>query len=418
MKKIAPLWSLISLLFLMLLPSTLHAGGPVHGSKAAGMGTAFVAVADDPAAILHNPAGLAQIKGTNLYGGITAVIPSTDFEDAAGRSEETGFQSFFPPHLYLCSDFGQENLVFGLGLHSTFGVGGRKWRDTGSLRFLSTESSIATFTVNPAIAWQALPSLSLAFGVDYMRSMSDMERMVDQSPLGASDGTFRLETDGGGWGFNAGVLFHLSEVIHLGFAYRSGIEVDASGEVEIDNIAPALQPLFGSSRFTTGAETKADFPEIFSFGIAATPDGRWTLALDVELVRWSSFDEMPVSFEQEIAPAGLIDGTMEFDWDDSLQVKVGADYRVSEKLSLRCGYAHIQASVPEHTLEPGNPDSDQHNLSVGFGYRFGKVVLDIFYNAGFYEERTVDNDILDGTYDNFNHYLGFSVGYRFGGGES
>lgn len=31
------------------------AGTPIHGGKAAGMEAAFVAIADDPSAVLHNP---------------------------------------------------------------------------------------------------------------------------------------------------------------------------------------------------------------------------------------------------------------------------------------------------------------------------------------------------------------------------
>jgi hypothetical protein len=41
----------------ILFPVAAFAGGPVHGAKAAGMGTAFIGLADDPSAILFNPAG-------------------------------------------------------------------------------------------------------------------------------------------------------------------------------------------------------------------------------------------------------------------------------------------------------------------------------------------------------------------------
>jgi long-chain fatty acid transport protein len=69
------------------------------------MGSAFVAIADDPSAILHNPAGLAQVKGTNIYSGVTAVIPSTEYKSPSGASEETDFKFFFSPYLYISSHF-------------------------------------------------------------------------------------------------------------------------------------------------------------------------------------------------------------------------------------------------------------------------------------------------------------------------
>lgn len=38
------------LFYLIFSPSLSFAGGPVHGAKASSMGTAFVAIADDPSA--------------------------------------------------------------------------------------------------------------------------------------------------------------------------------------------------------------------------------------------------------------------------------------------------------------------------------------------------------------------------------
>jgi long-chain fatty acid transport protein len=80
---------------------------------------------------------------------------------------------------------------------------------------------------------------------------------------------------------------------------------------------------------------------------------------------------------------------------------------------VRAGYVFQQSPVPDSTLEPGNPDANQHNLTLGLGYRTGRVTLDGFYMIGIYRGRTVDNAVLPGTYDNSVHYFGISVGYAF-----
>jgi long-subunit fatty acid transport protein len=72
------------------------AGIPVLGAKAAGMGTAFVAVADDPSAIAYNPAGLAGSRGTRIYGGATAVIPSSKYERPQRGFGGVGVPGFLP----------------------------------------------------------------------------------------------------------------------------------------------------------------------------------------------------------------------------------------------------------------------------------------------------------------------------------
>lgn len=400
-------------LFLSLAPAARAvAGGPIHGARAAGMGTAFIGVADDPSAILHNPGGLTQSKGTQAYGGVTAVYVRSELEDATGERESTDFQLFYPPHLYLTSNLGTRRWVLGVGLHSPFGIGGRKWDKTGLTRYGSTESGIATFAVNPTAAWQVHPSLSVAIGIDYLWARSRTERMVDQSPLGAGDGEFRLEGDGDGWGYNLGLLWRVGPSVRVGFAYRSRIEVDIEGEARLSGIAPALQPLFGGDRFETDAKTRLRFPEIYGLGIALDPGPRWTLALDVEVVRWSSFDETTVDFEREVPAAGFVDGTTRLGWKDSWQFKAGADWRPTDRVSLRGGYAYIPTPVPERTLEPGNPDANQHNFSVGAGYRSGRFVLDGFYDLGIFETRKVRNDILSGEYRTRTHLLGVSLGYR------
>ena len=231
---------ILSISFLLQPPS--FAGTPVHGAKAAGMGTAFVGIADDPSAIMHNPAGLTQLKGTNMYGGGTVVIPSTEYTSPSGASEETDSRVFLPPHFYISSDFNMENVVLGLGIFSPFGIGGRYWSEDGLTRYISTESTIATITVNPTLAWQVTPKLSLGFGAYYLHSFNTAEKMLDQSMFGASDGKFSLDADGGGWGYNLGILVAPLENLHIGFAFRSKVSVDQKGDAEIENIAPALQP--------------------------------------------------------------------------------------------------------------------------------------------------------------------------------
>ena len=167
----------------LLSQNTAFAGAPVHGSKAASMGTAFVAIADDPSAILYNPAGLTQLTGTNTYSGATAVIPTSEYESPSGESDETDFQVFFPPHLYISSDLNTETIALGLGVFSPFGIGGRKWGEDGPTRYISTESTIATISVNPTFAWEITPSLSVGLAFTCTPSTPRKEGSISL-PLG------------------------------------------------------------------------------------------------------------------------------------------------------------------------------------------------------------------------------------------
>lgn len=393
------------------IPSS-YAGGPVHGARAAGMGTAFIGLADDPSALLHNPAGITQLTGSYVYGGVTVLSSSSEYSSASA-DERTRDQLYFPPHLYLTSDFGTGQLVFGLALDSPFGIGGRQWDEQGATRYLSTENMIATFAVNPAVAWKVTPKLSVAAGIDYLYADMQMERRVDQSLVGAADGRARVETDGDGWGYNLGLLYQPSDYWQLGVAYRSQIQVDFNGDMRLSGIALPLQPLFGGASFFTAARTAATFPEIYSIGVALWPNDRLVVAMDFELVRWSSFDRTNMNIAQPIPAAGVTDTTTVLDWNDSRQFKIGGEYRLNETWRLRAGYAFIQGVVPEYTLGPENPDADQHNFSIGAGWQHGKITLDWFYDLGLFETQQVNNTLLSGKYKTESHYFGLSCGYRF-----
>ena len=67
----------------------------------------------------------------------------------------------------------------------------------------------------------------------------------------------------------------------------------------------------------------------------------------------------------------------------------------------------------EEEAIPANPDNDGHNFSIGFGYKFGKWIVDAFYTVEIFEDRDVNNDILSGEYKNISHFIGFSVGNKF-----
>lgn len=377
------------------------------------MGTAFVAIADDPSAIVINPAGLVQQKGTNVYGGTTSVIPSSEYTAFSGHTEETDFQVFFPPHLYIASDVGSENLRLGLGIASLFGIGGRQWDDSGLTRYASVENSILTLSVSPTVAYRVTPTLSVGAGLNYMISRNEAERMTDQSFFGYRDGKSTMKADGGGWGWNIGILYTPDTRWSFGFAYRSEIRIPYDGDMEISDIAPPLRSLFGGGRFKTDIHTTSTFPEIVGLGVAFRPDTQWTLAFDVEWTGWSSFDESTLYVKKKIPEAGITNQTIVYDWDDIWLIKAGAEYRVNDRLALRGGYAFLESPVPDRTFNPANPDSAQHNFSLGCGYKIKEYIIDFFYMAAFYEDKTVQNDILSGTYENFIHYAGLSIGRSF-----
>lgn len=404
--------SALILLMLFLVVPPAPAGGPAHGGKAAGMGTAFGALADDPSAITHNPAGIAFQEGTQLYLGAPAVVPKTQFDDGEGHIEKTKTQLFVAPHAYLTTNLEWNDVRLGLGLFSPFGIGGRTWPDDGTLKYFSQESLIATFMANPVVAWRLLPTLSIALGVDYLWTYNHAEQKVDQSALNALDGTSSLTADGDGWGWNLGLLWQLDPEFSIGAAYRSGITVDLSGDMKLKNIAPVLQPLFGGSEISSRARTSIDFPDIVTLSAAWHPSNRWTVVVEGEWVGWSSFQSQTITVDQPVASAGVGDIVIVQNWRDVWIAKAGTELKIDQSWALRAGYAYLTSPVPSATLTPANPDATQHNYCFGLGYTRDKITIDLFYVFALFQDRRVSNDILSGEYANQSHSFGFSLGWQ------
>src|SRR5687767_6566488 len=95
-----------------------------QGARAMGFGGAFTAQASDPAAIFHNAAGIAFLKGRQVSLGGSVITPRTSFTGAdpfpgAAVVEETDTPAQTLPAVFYTHQF-TGRLVFGAGVHAPF----------------------------------------------------------------------------------------------------------------------------------------------------------------------------------------------------------------------------------------------------------------------------------------------------------
>src|SRR5688572_25154764 len=62
---------------------------PNLDAEATGRGNAWVATADNPAAIAYNPAGISQLHGRNLLYGMHVIAVNSEFRSPTGEESET-----------------------------------------------------------------------------------------------------------------------------------------------------------------------------------------------------------------------------------------------------------------------------------------------------------------------------------------
>jgi long-chain fatty acid transport protein len=426
MRKSIAAIAIFSLMFLGFSSLSHGAGFLIyeHGAAAMAMGGAFVALANNPTAVFHNPAGIAFLEGTQISLGTTLITSSTSLELAnLGITEETVSQWFYPSTFYISHKI-NDRIAAGFGFFSPYGLG-TKWEEDYTLKYLSTEDDMKTFFFNPVVAIKLDENLSLAVGVTYVYSTLTFKRvnLVDLTPYGGSIYEAPIEVKGNADAFalNAGLLYK-GENFSLGFNWRGGFDLDFEGDLALDNTnIPAI--------FQPSVPTEADvattmaIPHILAFGVAFNLTESLIVTADFHYILWSSFEEFVIEVDN---PDPVPDETETFDekWKDSYLIRGGFQYMVNENFALRAGVLFDKTPQPVESMDPLLPDANRLAFTGGFGYKSGNFVIDVAYQYEPFKDRESENRGLVlhpvtganlglGTYSTTAHLFGISIGFIF-----
>jgi len=147
--------------------------------------------------------------------------------------------------------------------------------------------------------------------------------------------------------------------VAIGVSYRSPVTLDFSGQVDFD----AAQPYRAALPPDGDAETSVTLPQMVSLGFQFTPIPELQLEVDGNWRGWSSYDRLDIEL-----PDGSIDSEAK-DWNDSLTLRLGGEYTIQERWSVRAGAIWDEAPVPAERLDFQVPDADRVDLTLGFGAR-------------------------------------------------
>jgi long-chain fatty acid transport protein len=389
-----------------------------QGTAAMGQGNAFVAEASDASAVFYNPAGLSQLKRIQVYQGTFLNYPDREFS-GGGQDSQTNHRFYDSMTAYIAIPV-HNRVVLGFGFFSPFGMG-TAWPPTWAGRYLTTFSSMKTYTLNPVASFKVLDNLSLAAGVDIMWSKVLLKRKTPVVIPGKKfpDGEIQLTGEGSGMGYNFGMLYEPLTGVKLGAAYRSQIKVNHTGAFTT-NLAPPL--VAGPS--STGESTIA-YPPSLTMGISYSRFKPFAFEFDTTWTGWSSYSKQKVNLDQQIKINGVPTTTITTPkgWHDAWAFRFGASYEVKEWMKLRAGYAYDLTPVPNSSFDPQVPDANRHIFTVGQDLKIKRFTLGIAYNYILSESRTKNNTVVvngvaaplqaNGRYNSDVHSLGLSWSFQF-----
>ncbi len=467
--------SITLMVTLVLLASSMELFAGTNGyllncfcARSFARGGTVVAIPDNGAVLLANPAGLAFLPGRSVGLGFGVLMPKVKFQNAA--NQVTGAdQKYYPmPFSGYVDSMPESRWAWGFGFNVVGGMGTDYmlnhdlFRDqAGELVPQEYYSNFGYMRVGPGVAYQLKDNFSVGAGVQLYYGMLDFRMPFTIDPVtnlngvanpatGATFGQlFAAPPEQGGFGYqevtayaamndltglgfggNIGALWKVNDKLSLGLAYTTPSTIYFSGDATMDMGAQlnhafgqavqgvmmqdptltaeqaqaAVMQMFGGMGIdmsqgvaTTFSDTEADFdvPQKLALGIGLKPTSKWTFGLDVEWIDWSAaFDNLPLKFNDgDNANINLMlnndvaDGSFAYEfpleWKDSFNFKMGADYKVTPKTSLRAGFIHGKNPVPANSVFAIFPAVVENHMTLGVGHMFGRFMFDFAYIHAF-----------------------------------
>jgi long-chain fatty acid transport protein len=229
--------------------------------------------------------------------------------------------------------------------------------------------SASFLALNPMASYQVSDRLSVGGGPVITSGTVSLNPAFFAPESKDSSGlpTFPAGTNGRpfwGGGFQLGALFEVNDEWNLGFSYKSPVWQERwAFNAATRDLAPRR------------IGVQAQLPEIFSWGVAYK--GVEGLLVDVDF-RYLDYANTAL-FGQSLSSGGL-------GWRSVFAVATGAQYALTDRLTLRGGYLFNTNPIPtEGTLfNVQLPGIIQHTLSFGASFRLtDDVVLSAAWVHGF-----------------------------------
>lgn len=395
----------------LLLPAATAVGFRLPNQDPEGIarGNAFAATADNPSAIYYNPAGITQIEGQQVRVGLYMISTGVRHTSPTGvRSEpESDFQPV--PQLYYVNSPADSPLSFGLGVYAPFGLA-IDWGNNTPFRSRGEEGKLLVLTVNPVVAWQIHPTLSLAIGPQINYSDAELKQ-----GLFVPGDQFQFKGDGFSVSFNAGLRWQPLEQLAFGLTYRylSTVKYEGTSQTTPTTLPPGLPGFLAPAYFgSTPTSGTIRFPQSVTLGASYRPTPDWNLEVNAD---WTDWDNL-----NQLAFQGLPLPPIVLNYQSSWMYNFGITRQLPRNYFISTGYIWSENSSPDAGFHPLIPDSDLHLGSLGFGHHGERWDWAVAYHFGYNPGRTVTGSALsatgqtaDGKYEILNHAFNVAASYKF-----
>lgn len=363
------------------LPLMASGFGSVEaGAQASGSLGAFVARAEDPTAVLYNPAGLAQLANNELLFGGSGITSKSFYSNAGQSTWETDSYAGGLAHLFFNAKLGRVTLGFGTAPGSNWEY---QWSDADfPSRFLANDGSFKSQEAYVGLGFKITDHFSLGASYRYIQADSTFSRVLIQ-PY-SSDALFyeveeAFEGDANGGGFIVGFQYFRGRHFSIGGSYQTDVDLDFSGTRGFNLLTRAQEPRAQAD--FAAAFRNADYlqtetlPGLAQIGLASRITVRTRIEVDLTYQDWSDRVESRYqTFDSQGNPTVV---SIPRNWNESYSVRVAGDFLQRKAWLWRMAIATGDRFVPSQNVNPDLPNSDFFQYAFGFSYfRSDKYVFE------------------------------------------
>lgn len=415
--RCAPLAAIaITFCALILSSVTANAQGfaiPETGFRKNAMG-AVIGRPDEPSAVYHNPAGLADQRGTRIYLSFGSVFLGTKFRlrpwprsdeflndpvDADGYYPTASPSTFAAiPMIVASTNLWSEKLVGALAIYVP-NAAGASFDEDSVARYHMIDAFIVAGFATASLAYKVTPWLSVGagFSVGYARIQSQRKIFSadlagnDLKSLLGKDSVLEISGDDVVPVANFGILARPHPSLSLGFAFISGYSPKLTGDIKIKT---GKDTIFRGDTFSGTHETTTRAPWLFFFG-ANWDVTRW-LEIGAELRYYTNsvVKEQVTKVNLEILPQ--FDELRQLkNWRDNFQASGGVNIKpLAEKpLELMAGIHYQRAASPRYAIVVEAPSYDHVGLHLGARYEWQRYRFGLAYAHYRYLERGTEHSV-------------------------
>lgn len=405
MRKILPLITL----FISSLGFSQGYQVNFQGQAQQGMGGAGAALPQDAASLFFNPGSSAFKNGNEISIGVTPTISKGTFlEDNTNEIAHTNSPVGTPFTAYGLFEIKKDSkLKLGLGIYTPFGST-VEWEEGWSGRFALTRLQLLSIFFQPTVSYRITKKIGIGAGFVYSYGKVNLQKDLPLQDASGEYGHAELSGTGNGFGFNVGAYFEPTRHLNFAITYRSKVNMKLAKSNADFTVPESLNEKFPDGSFSSSIP----LPSVFTFALGVKATEKLSIALDANYVNWKVYDTL--AFDYENNTSSLSDTKSARNYESTISVRLGAQYKFNPKITARLGLAYAISPVQNGYVTPETPDNNRLNYTCGIGYNIiEKLSLDASFL--FTQVKRQDTNLetkLSGQFKTFVFAPGLAITYK------